>query len=421
MTFTVGDSISIVDLATLMEDNKLQILNTGLFVSAKINISEWNDRTNRVQIKIDLRENWYIYPFPIFELADRNFNVWWEEQNHSLRRVNYGIRFYHINLTGRRDLLKFVVHLGYTRKYELKYDLPALRSNQNLGITGEIFFAQNKNIGYKSVGNKLLFDDFNGKILLNRFRLGGGLTYRPGQLNYHRFALKFHQNKIDRFVIDSLNTEFFLDGKTRQKYFYFSYEYIYDFRDIKPYPMNGHYVSAKLEKEGFGIFNDLNALYVEGKLAKYFSFSKKLSLETIIKGKTAVIRSQQPYNAYQSLGYGQDFLRGYEFYVVDGLDYAYLKSSFRLELLNYMIHLGKHMPIGQFKELPLRMYLSVNSDVAYVNDSQYNEFNPLGNRWLFGGGLGLDFVLYYDKVVQIQYSINHLKEKGLFLHFKLSF
>ena len=60
-------------------------------------------------------------------------------------------------------------------------------------------------------------------------------------------------------------------------------------------------------------------------------------------------------------------------------------------------------------------------DRAYVNDPQYGEINPFGNRWLWGGGLGLDLVLHYDKVIQIQYSINHLKEKGLFLHFKLSF
>ena len=27
-----------------------------------------------------LLENWYIFPIPKFELADRNFNVWWKEQ-----------------------------------------------------------------------------------------------------------------------------------------------------------------------------------------------------------------------------------------------------------------------------------------------------------------------------------------------------
>ena len=136
-----------------------------------------------------------------------------------MSRVNYGIRFYHINLTGRKDLLKFVVHLGYTRKYELKYDLPALKSNQNLGLSGEIFHAQNKNIGYKTVDNRLLFDDFNENILLRRFRIGGRLTYRPGQLNFHRFSLKYHQNRIDPFVLDSLNPDFFLNGKRNKGIF----------------------------------------------------------------------------------------------------------------------------------------------------------------------------------------------------------
>jgi hypothetical protein len=100
LKFTVGDSIHISQLSIVLEKNEKYVLNTGLFTWGKINIKRWDARTNRVTLLIELMEAWYIWPFPIFELADRNFNVWWNEQNRSLKRVNYGIRLRHYNTTG---------------------------------------------------------------------------------------------------------------------------------------------------------------------------------------------------------------------------------------------------------------------------------------------------------------------------------
>jgi len=119
MDLKEGDVIAVNDLSTIFETNRLQLLNTGLFILVKVNVKEWNEDFGKIKVVVNFQENWFFYPAPIFELADRNFNVWWVEQNRSLRRVNYGMRFYHINLTGRRDRLKTVVQFGFTRKYEI--------------------------------------------------------------------------------------------------------------------------------------------------------------------------------------------------------------------------------------------------------------------------------------------------------------
>ena len=50
-------------------------------------------------------------------------------------------------------------------------------------------------------------------------------------------------------------------------------------------------------------------------------------------------------------------------------------------------------------------------------DSQNNENNDLTNQLLFGRGISLDYVTYYDKMLRIEYGINRLGEKGIFLHF----
>jgi len=144
MDFKVGDTLALETLQTRLEKNKNYIMNTS----------------------------WYIFPFPIFELADRNFNVWWSEQNRSFKRVNYGIRFVHLNTTGRRDPLKLQFHLGYTQKLELVYSFPALNKSQTFGVIGEFFYARNKEIAYKTVDHRLAFERREEEFPLQRFRSG---------------------------------------------------------------------------------------------------------------------------------------------------------------------------------------------------------------------------------------------------------
>ena len=129
-----------------MEKNEKFILNTGLFTWGKINIKKWDARTNKVTLLIELAETWYIWPFPIFELADRNFNVWVNEFGASLSRVNFGVRLTHNNTTGNKDPLKLTLQAGYTQKYELNYTLPPLNKNQTIGVIADVFYAKNREI-----------------------------------------------------------------------------------------------------------------------------------------------------------------------------------------------------------------------------------------------------------------------------------
>ena len=45
----------------------------------------------------------------------------------------------------------------------------------------------------------------------------------------------------------------------------------------------------------------------------------------------------------------------------------------------------------------------------------------LANTFLWSSGVSLDYVTYYDKLLRIEFSINHLGEKGVFLHFSNPF
>ncbi|MGK0389000.1 MAG: hypothetical protein ACI94Y_001734, partial [Maribacter sp.] len=124
LDFKIGDTIQLSNLATRLGKNQTLLLNTLLFLEVNMNIGNWDTEKSQVTIQIKVKETWYIYPIPIFELADRNFNVWWNQYDHSFKRVDYGVRLYYNNLSGRRDILKGVIQLGYTQKYELEYSMP---------------------------------------------------------------------------------------------------------------------------------------------------------------------------------------------------------------------------------------------------------------------------------------------------------
>lgn len=420
MDFTIGDTIHLQNIAQRTTKNQTYLMNTGLFTSVKMNIKDWNTEDNTVTVVLEVEEFWFIYPFPIIELSDRNFNEWWQTYNHSLSRVNIGLRFYHINLTGRNDLLKVLTQFGFTQKYEIEYARPGINKKQTLGIFTNVLYSQNKELAYGAVNDTLEFFRDPNEVLLRRIRGGLGLKYRPKIYTSYDAVLNYHQNIISEKVPQELNPNFFNSG-LKQQYFSLKLSVNWDTRDVRPYPMNGHQVIFAIEKQGFGIFKNFNAGHAWLTLKKYIPLSEKWSTELIGKGQLGLVRSQQPFYSYRGLGYSSNFIRGYELYVVNGLDYAYAKTRLRFELLNFIFEWGKIVPIRQFRTMPVKWYLSLNSDFGYVNDPFFRENNALRNELLWGGGVGLDIVVFYDKVLQIEYSVNRLGEAGFFLHWELNF
>jgi hypothetical protein len=145
----------------------------------------------------------------------------------------------------------------------------------------------------------------------------------------------------------------------------------------------------------------------------------KFYWEFIAKSKYSLFRGKQDYRNYRGLGYQDDYIRGYELNVMDGLDFYYSKSSIRYELLDKTFNLSSVFPMNAFKKMPLKTYLTANTDLGYVNDPFYYKNNPLSNKTLLGYGVGINFVFYYNIVFSLEYSINDLSQKGLYLHFNI--
>jgi len=128
------------------------------------------------------------------------------------------------------DILK--IQQGYTRKYEIKYNYPYI--SQTWGVFGEIFYADQKEIGYTTENNKTLFhQEADERVLLSRFRTSIGAALRPDVFHFHDFKLEYHHNAIDDFVAREISPDYFLDGETDLYYFALKYDFVLDKRIFK--------------------------------------------------------------------------------------------------------------------------------------------------------------------------------------------
>ncbi|MFT5646179.1 MAG: outer membrane protein assembly factor BamA [Aureispira sp.] len=421
LNIRVGDSIPLETLMPKLEQNKRFLINTLLFNFVEVKIAKWEGQA--VHILIVLKESWYIFPLPQFELADRNFNVWWSRHNRDIRRANIGMWLIWRNLTGYNDLLKVIVQFGYTRKFELDYTLPPMGRKRKFGFNVNVLYSDNKEWAYNTVDNKLIFYN-NFDIPERQFqRIRGSLKgyYRRTLFEMHRLKLTFLQLSIGDSIL-AYNPDFFLDERKRQRSFSLKYTYTLDKRDLQVYPLNGFYFKAVLEKQGLGIFKDINQLQLTAKLSYYIQIWKFLSVSTKLKGRYSFIRSKMPYYNNKALGFEEDAVRGYQHYVINGQDYLLFQSDINFKVLDVKIPLFKKFPVNYLQALPLKIHLRYHVDFGYVWDRFYAQGNQLSNTDLIGTGLGVDFIFYsYNIIVQFEYTFNINGEKGLYLRYRFNF
>lgn len=422
MGISLGDSIPFEQLMPKLELAGRLLMNTGLFVNASCNICAWNGE--KVVLKVIVREDWYIYPIPNIELADRNFNVWWVEQNRRLNRINFGLFLTMNNLTGRADLMKLNIQFGYTPKYELSYRLPYLTKKGNLGLNFNVLYSTNKEFQYNTIENKQRFfrDIENDDPMYSRFRIGAALNWRKGVFLNQEAGLTYHHNEVSDSIIVR-NPDMFLDSAKVQRNLSLHYKISFDTRDVKPYPTKGIYAYLRIQKDGLGLASDVNLMSAYMGLGYYHAFSKKWHISLYAEGKKSFIYDRLPYFNQKAMGFGMSYVRGYQYYVMDAQDWAIFQSDIHFKLFEWRMKLKK-FPIKAYREVPYRFFLRWHGDLGYSWDqSRYRDLyqNSLTNTLLAGTGLSLDMVVLFNVVLQLDYTFNLLGENGLYLRYKLKF
>ncbi len=433
LTFKKGDTIPSSQWGETVLRSKNNILNTSLFNFVTIDSVVHPD--GQTDLTIIVVERWYILPAPIFQLEERNFNVWWDQDHRSLSKVDYGFLISDNNFRGRKEVLKLKLQLGYTQQWGVSYDIPYISKHQDLGLQFNFTSSQNKEIAYTSVGNIQTFLKTPDVVLQQQYTSAIDLTYRQGLYNIHYLELNFSACYINDTILKL--THYYLPGDIDHTAF-FGGKYFFrrDMRDRSFYPLDGYYFDGSINDYGFGVAIPkqpaFNILYLQSSIHKYWGMTNNLFYAVEVQGKVSIAGSEpnalpsgkgtlegsQPYYLQRGLGYGNDFVRGYEYYVIDGNNYALAKNEIKFRFLNVPVQQLPLFGVKQFDKAYYALYLTAFTDWGYVGDADPNvQNNFLANTPLWGYGAGIDLVAYYDVVLRFEYSFNKLNQHGFFLHF----
>jgi len=418
LNFKKGDTLPASDWAIISLRSKNNILNTSLFNF--VNFDTASHPGGGIDLTISVVERWYIWPIPEFQIEERNFNVWWDQDHRSLDKLDYGIFLSDNNTRGRKDILKIKLQLGYTVQWGVSYNIPYITKNQNFGLQFNFTSSQNKEIAYTSEGNILTFLNTPNSTLQQQYTSAIDLTYRQGLYDIHYLELNFSACYINDTIL-KLTNDYLSYNLTHTAFFGGKYYFKRDLRDRTPYPLEGYYFDFSLNDYGMGVAlpqqKAFNITYIQSSIHKYWKLTDKLYYSAEAEGKVST-NGDQPYYLQRALGYGNDFVRGYENYVIDGNNYALIKNEIKFRIVNVPAQQLPLFGIKQFDKAYFALYLTAFSDWGYVGAADPNvENNFLANTPLWGNGIGLDVVAYYDIVVRFEYSFNKLNQSGFFLHF----
>jgi outer membrane protein assembly factor BamA len=418
LDFKEGDTLHTEQLTEQLERNRRKVFNLHLF--ATVSIESKNTDNQHIDINIAVHELWYIFPYPIIYYADRNFNEWYYDHNADPRRLIYGVALRHRNFRGRAEELKVNLQFGFVNAYEFFYKIPYIDKEKKIGVTYGLSYSANKNVRYKS-SQDVLFDLKNESVINNRFYTNLVFRRRSKFYDFQYLELRYSQNSITDTIARFLNPNYFGNGQTKQHYWQITYAQVHDFRDRAQYPLRGSYMGGSITR--YGLFAADNV----GMTELLFDYNKYQPLSnrwygSILTEARFVMPTKQPFTLSRGLGYGTDFIRGYELYVVDGQQYGYIKTNLKYEIFNKIMNIGKYLKVKQFNTMPLSIYPNAFFDVGYVANQYATENKSLlANQWLWGTGVGLDMVSYYNSVLRIYYARNHKGETGFRFSFAREF
>ena len=410
LPFREGDSVNLSQLVEGFETARQQLMNTTLFVDVIVALKAF--RGYEVDVLIDVKERWYIFPVPYVKPVDRNLAEW-VKQGFGVDRLNYGFKFTYNNFTGRNDKLKIWLVTGYTKQIQFLYEQPYADKTLKHGYKVGFSYGFNKEVNYATINDEQQFvDSLDG---VKRWYAHVDYTYRPGLRTFNAFRFAMVQQDVDTQVL-VMNPHYYGDiKKTRVTYPEFSYILNYYKVDYIPYPTKGWMGELAFLKRGFS--KNMNLWQLTGKYTASWQVFNKTFFSTQDYG-ILKLPFEQPFINQRLMGYSDVYLRGLEDYVIDGVAAFITRSTLRRELIRFNV--PTFLNSRSHSKIPFRIFAKVFGDMGYSHNPNYGE-NSLTDRMLYTCGTGIDVISFYDFVFRFEYSFNQLGQNGLFLHIKNDF
>lgn len=412
----VGDSIKENQIDDLVKTTENNLMRTQLFVYDSVFIHKIPE-TKSLHVKIKVKERWYIIPATYVSFLDRNINAWF--LNKDWKRILAGCYLVLDNTTGNKDRLYIHAAYGYNQILGIVYRFPYLNKKQTLGVRAEYTFEQAGNMQYGISDNKQLTKYSPFPYLLRSNTTGASVLFRPKTQTEHKF--NFYYKKITGSdTLFMLQPDFFYNKNKNFQFMNIGYEFSFDIRDNKFNPSSGFSFFFKTDfnfnKSGF----NNTTHFVSFQYHK--NISKRWIGSLLLAGRFMNDDSYPGYFFMRGLGYGNLTLRGYEYFIMDGGNFKFFRSTLRYQILPMRYFRIPIKFIRQFNTVPIALELTTFFDAGYT----YNDYDNLPKTIFkntsipYGYGTGIQISSYYDLVIRLEFSFTPYL-RGFYLGFGSGF
>ena len=414
LSFEEGQEFKKENILLIIKEDERKIVNTNLFNEVNINILPSSITSKNLEIadiNIEVIESFYWIPSILFELSDRNFNDWWENFNHDLSRINYGLGLTQYNFTGNADQLELSFRLGFIKEFYGSYFLPYISQKQKGGIKFKMNYIDYDHLEYNTENYIPQF--YKSKNSLKKHYVTSlEYSHRESFYNYHYFQLEYNNINMNDSIF-KLNDNYFINNSdTKLDYLTLSYEFDRDFRDFKNYPLNGFRFNIKIEKNGLGISSNINKLKIRLYYSKYIKLKNKYFYSFNIS--SVISSNNQPYILYENT-YN---LRGYEKYLIHGKSNVIFKNTLKKNILSKNISRNNQDYFKRIKNIPFKIYAKIFFDSGSIWKYSNTNINlDLNNNYLYSVGFGIDIVTI--KNISLSSEISRNNQKNYNVSFKV--
>ncbi len=411
LDFQETDSLTIADLTARLEANRRRLYNLQLFHAVTCQAI---CRNGRLLVAFVVRERWYVFPSPIFSLAERNTRAWLARRDFS--RVDYGLHLVQQNFRGRNEQVVVNLQHGFNRKYELFYTLPyALSRKRGLGLQVAASLYQSHSLDYDVRADRLVTFRQPDAFPIRRWYVGGALLKRYTVERQLRLGIRFtHERVTDSVLLRQPRYFGLANTPPFRSWLEGDLHYVRNHTNAFAYPLKGSVLeTGLLPRVGLSGAPQL-AIVLQAAYRWYRPLSEQLFYAAGLRTQMRLTRTVG-FADNQALGY-RAAVRGYDLYVTNGQHYALLRQGLTWRLFD-VARLPLNVKSGtRFGDIPLAAYLNAFADVGYARDaSALAATNPLSNQVLASIGLGLHIVSYYDRVIVIEAALNRRRQPTLVL------
>jgi len=373
----------------LLEYDQNRIYSLRLFNEVRIAVMP--AAQGFAHVVVDVSERWYIFPYPIFGIRDRDWS-----------RIFFGAGIVHTNFRGRNEKLNASLVLGADPSLGLSYRNPFLDANGTTFAEGRISFSRVRN---RSVLAQVGPDNFDERHygLSGRFGWRFGIEhtmwidagYEIVDISDHLPVQTLSPDGIDRYPIARIG-------------------YSFDSRDLGEYAASGVLLSATISKFGWPSGDvDLVRYAADARGYVPLVFNTVLGARTF--GDLAAAGRTASYNRVY-FGYGER-IRGHFKQVFEGESILGASTE-----LHYPILLPRYFKVHflppEFGVWRFGITAAIFADAGTV----WFRGSPVAlNNVVKGYGCGINFLLPYSSVIRAEYALDEVRRGEFILDAGASF